>query len=286
MPGVANLEGTKVNSLKVGRMVSRHPAPRYETECEVCGAKRVFAHAALTTGASRCVADGCGREGVGKHLRETARQFKAKVQAEEAARRLEAEQREREADAQARQEAEAARRQRMQAFKRNEVTTGRDVELYVSDELRERSMPKDEAAAFNKEQSDIFVRETPEYSEYKSDKNADAILDYLDRNGVRIFDSATLRAAFFRLRDLGMIQPRPAAAPAEPAKPAPTPKFVNLTIEQSGPKTYIGKDWQTGRKREFTQREVDRMSSTDFARAFEVAHTFAETFTAMREERQ
>lgn len=285
MQGVANLEGGKVNTLRVGDMVGRRPQPKYKTTCERCGAVSVASQSQLTTGAARCVADGCGRAHIGEHLRETGRRFRAKVEAEAEAKRAAREEQERQAEEQAKQEAQAERRRRLQEFTKNEIVNGRDEQLFVSPELRGIRLTKDEAAAFNKEQSDLFVSTTPEYQPYKSNESADAILSYLERNGVRIFDVGTLRAAFLRLKDLELLQLRPAKPREEPITPTPIVR-PNVNIARTNePKTYVGKDWQTGRERTFTQREVDRMSSTEFARAFRVAPTFAETFSAMREHR-
>lgn len=61
MPGIINMEGSVINSLQVGRLVQRHPRPRYETTCSRCGARSTAGQDALTSGAARCRAGNCGK---------------------------------------------------------------------------------------------------------------------------------------------------------------------------------------------------------------------------------
>jgi len=66
----------------------------------------------------------------------------------------------------------------------------------------------------------------------------------------------------------------------------PKPAFVNLSIEPApDPKTFIGRDCETGLDREFTQWEVDRMSSEQYRRTFRIAPTMTDLFIAMDEQR-
>ena len=285
MHGLSDLQGRTINGLKVVRMVSRNPSPRYETQCEVCSAKRVFAHAQITSGVARCIADGCGRAKVGEHLRETAKSFRRQLEAEEEARRLETEAREREAADKARAERFEEQKRKSREFLREQVLTGEDVQLYVTPELQGLSMPKAEADAFNKAESDLFIQQTPEYLPYKTNESADAILAYFTRNRVRIFDAATIKAAFVRLKDLGIIQPRSVTPPEKAPEPKPnvTP---NMTIARpTSPQMFRGIDPLTGLEREYTKRQVDGMSAHEYKRCFPTVGTMAELLTMMREQR-
>jgi len=264
MVGVANLVGRKVNSLTVGQMVSRRPEPRYQTRCEICDTVGTATQRQLTTGAARCLANGCGRAHVGEHLRETGRRFRAKVEADAEAKRAAQEEQERHADRQAKKEALSERSRRLREFTRNEVANGRDEQLFVSPELRKLTLPKDEATKFNKNESDKFVASTPEYASYRSNESADAILAYLERNGVRIFDVATLRAAFLRLRDLGLIQPRPADPPDEP-QVRPKQSVVNLTVAKPDDGSEQGWD-ESGNPITLTRRQVAALSADQYRR--------------------
>lgn len=163
------------------------------------------------------------------------------------------------------------------------VLNDRDPKLFVSETMLRASMPLSEADAFNESAVKKFVSDTHEYRDYRTPENADHILSYLSRNGVRIIDVDTLKGAFVRLRDLGILHKKPAPPPVEPPRP------MNLTITRPalptppGPKVHIGRDYNTGSDREFTQREVDRMSSKEYARAFPTASTIGDWLAALDE---
>jgi hypothetical protein len=55
---------------------------------------------------------------------------------------------------------------------------------------------------------------------------------------------------------------------------------------ESGPKTYVGRDYVTGAERTFTEREVNRMSSLEYQRAFPVLGSVSELFTVLSDERK
>ena len=315
MLGIVNMEGHAVNTLKVGRMVSRHPRPRYETTCQLCNTRSTESQDRLTSGAARCLAAHCGKpvKQRGRDLLSDERQRLARREAERIAEELEASERrmvaevesvgweKREAQRQADEEqqaieaqeaAEAAQREREESRRKywsEAVLDAPDPRLYVTPELVNASMPKAEAEKFNAREVAKFIEMTPDFAEYRTPQNADKILAYLsDKNGVRIFDAATMKAAFVRLRDLGILEKRPAPTPVRPAE---QPRRVDLNIAPptpdapAGPTTYVGRDYVTGGERTFTQREVDRMSSLEYQRAFQVVPTVSELFTRMSEDR-
>jgi hypothetical protein len=135
-------------------------------------------------------------------------------EAEEAAERerqrpiIEAERRAEREQAQ-REYADKERREKQTAYWRDWVLNDRDPQLYVSPDLATASMSNSKARAFNAEEGQKFIAETPEYADYKAPENADSITGYLSRNGVHISDAATFRAAFVRLRDLGILKKKP-----------------------------------------------------------------------------
>lgn len=199
--------------------------------------------------------------------------------------RLEAERRANEEQA-AREAAEQARIERQRAYWAEWVQTDRDPKVYISEEMRHASMPPKEAEAFTAKAAADFA-ESPEYAPYRSPSNAGVILAYLLRNGIHIADRDTIRAAFVRLRDLGLLKQKPAPAPQP--KAVEQPRQINLAVQRQStnePKTYKGRDYATGRERDFTQREVDRMSSLEFQRAFQVVPTVGALFNAMAESRR
>lgn len=201
-----------------------------------------------------------------RSLREWREQQEAERRVADAP-RLEVERRAAEEQAE-RERAEAERREKQTAYWREWVLNDRDPQLFVSEEMRAAEMPQSRADAFNAEQVQKFIAETPDYAEYKSPENADSITSYLIKNGVHIADAATFKAAFVRLRDLGILTKRPAPVP----EPVPTPSRVNLRIAEEPKPASVddgsetGIDWLTGKPLTLTKRQVDALSSTDYRR--------------------
>lgn len=344
MPGLENLEGRTFGTLRIGRMVERHPQPRYSTTCSLCSAQSTETNSRLVNGTARCRNSTCGKPQrlSGRELLAEQRRLTAEREAQRRAEdmeasesrmaaecdadgyelptkyaptpsryqpmtererlalrdRREAEELERieadrpriEAERKAAEEQKAAkqhereRSQKQRAYWAEWVLNDRDPKLFVSDAMRTASMSTKEADNFNSAEVKKFVSDTHEYQEYKTPGNADLILNYLTRNGISITDRETLHAAFVRLRDLGILK-KPEPQPVE------QPRQVSLTEAPSqpqtppGPTVYIGRDYATGRDREFTQREVDRMSSTEYARAFEVIPTISKWLTEINKSR-
>ncbi len=290
MTGVADFSGQRVNSLRIGAMVIRRPEPRYDVTCTVCGTKSTETQSRIRSGVAKCLNSGCGKDRLREIVNDTPSKARRREEAAESARRREHEERRAAELAEAEETFRKASKELALTI-RERILKGRDDELFVTPELLRASMPNVEAEKFNGEQAAEFVKTNPDYEAYRSDETLNLIMEYFSRNGVRIFDAAMIRAAFHRLRDFGVIQRR-AVQKAEPEQ-RPQPTRVNLTIEHSepepakpsGPKTYIGRDWETGMERKFTEREINRMSSKEYARAFPVAPTVAELLSAMQEQR-
>ena len=118
------------------------------------------------------------------------------------------------------EEKERTRKERERAYWAEWVQTDRDPNLFVTPELVNASMPKAKAEEFTTQQASVFASE-PEYASYRTLENADVILAYLHRNGVHIADVETIRAAFRRLRDLGLLKQKTAPAPAPTVRSTP-----------------------------------------------------------------
>ena len=314
MPGLSDLTGDKYGTLLVQRMVSRQPEPRYAVICERCSTTTTATHSRLRNGAVHCQFSGCGKptKRGGRDLlseqrhqiaeRENQRRLdelavsELRMAAEvnsldwekrDANRQADEERR----DTRAQEAAEAAQRQRAESQRQywaEAVQESPDPRLYVTPELLTAKMSKTAASAHNSAEVAKFIETTSDFAEYRTPQNADKLLAYLERNGVRIFDAAMLNAAFIRLRDLGILEKRPTPTPVRPTE---QPRRVNLTIAQSTPeaparpKMYRGRDYGTGLERDFSEREVNRMSSLEYQRAFAVAPTVSELFTAMSDAR-
>jgi hypothetical protein len=185
--------------------------------------------------------------------------------------RLEAE---REA-AEEREKQEAAQRERDEKQRRywaEWVQSDNDTKLFVTDAMRTAKMTKAEAEQFTAKAAEQFAA-SPEYAPFRTPENADAILGYLQRNGIRIADVETIRGAFVRLRDLGLLKAKPAPAP----QPVQQPQRVNLSVApeskappQPQPIVYHGWDLATGEPRVYSEREIERMSSEQMARALQM----------------
>jgi hypothetical protein len=86
------------------------------------------------------------------------------------------------------------------------------------------------------------------------------------RGTIEIFSAEMYLRAARRLAQYGILKERP------PEPPKPEPVEVNFDIDRSAepPAPIIGWDEQTGLEREFTQREVDRLSADQYRRIFRV----------------
>lgn len=165
-----------------------------------------------------------------------------------------------------REQDEADRKGKQTAYWREWILTDRDPQVFVSTEMRTASLPSAKVEAHNLEAVNKFVAETPEFSEYRTPENAGTITDYLERNGIHVYDAPTLKGAFVRLRDLGIL-----AKPVAP-KPTPTLSRVNLRISDEPKPTpqadgsETGIDWTTGLPLTLTKRQIQQLSSTEYRR--------------------
>ena len=181
--------------------------------------------------------------------------------AEEAARE-EAERIEREAPLREAEQKLAASTLALNKRMKEVVQSGRDPDFQIPASVAGKGMTVEEASTFNASEGRKFSQNTPEF--YPSARNIDAILDYLVRQGINIADAATYRAAYLRLRDLGLLEERPPEPEPIEAPPEPEPVIV------AEPETFAGVDPETGSPREYTQREVTRMDSLTFRKCFKL----------------
>jgi hypothetical protein len=145
-------------------------------------------------------------------------------------------------------------------------------------------MTRAQADAFNKNQFRHYREQNPDV--YLTPELLDQFGDYWHVNGIGLVSVSMIAEIVSRYRDANLLpdppqpepEPEPVVIPASVPEPEPE--------QPSGPKVYVGRDWQTGREREFTAREVNRMSSAEYAKAFPVASTFTDLFTAMAQERE
>jgi hypothetical protein len=122
-------------------------------------------------------------------------------------------------------------------------------------------MSIEQAKKYARQQAEHFVGENPEY--HRTQKNFETIASYLADQGVEIPTAETLKLAWERLRSFGMIEERMA--------PVPTPEPVSENPPESipsKPELVDGFDPDTGEPRKYSQREIWKMDSMTFRKAF------------------
>ena len=264
-----SMEGDQVGSLTVGAPVSTAPL-KYRVRCGRCGTDAVLSHTQLRNRNLPCPNTACGREG----LREVAAETLGRMRQREAAaqrqveRDREAAQRKRVTDA----EAELARTSASLArVERENLQKLPDDRLFLSDAVKQARMTQDEASRFNAEEARKFQAMCPEYAaKYRSAANYEVIGNYMVLNNVRIADAVTVKRAFERLRDAGMLTPNPTPTPTPAPKPKPTPapvaeKPAALALPDGSER---GFDLLTGQPRTYSKFEIDRLSATEYRRIF------------------
>lgn len=176
--------------------------------------------------------------------------------------------------------AERKRGEKQRAYWADWVLTDADPKFVVTPTLASASMSQRQAAKNNLTAVEKFTESVSQYAPYRTPGNAAIIVDYLARNGALIYDASMLEAAFIRLKDLGVLTEKPMEAPQNEASDEVlmTPQ---KNAEPIGPTTYRGRDYLTGHDRDFTEREVNRMSSLEYQHAFQVAPTVSELFSQM-----
>jgi len=112
-----------------------------------------------------------------------------------------------------------------------------------------------------REQGELFVEHNPDY--YPCSSNVNNIREYLIAQNISIPNEEVLKAAWLRLRELGLIEERPAPEPEPELTPLEEPPS-----ETPGDYEISGFDPETGEPRKFTQREIWRMDSATYRKAF------------------
>lgn len=169
-------------------------------------------------------------------------------------------------------------------IQRDAISNGKDDAFVIDPATTTGSgVPGSQVAEWHQAQFAEFLKTNPHY--FRCNENAAALTDYLERNapGLRLVSAAQLTAAFRRLNEYGLLKQRPAPQPesVDQAKQVNLSTSPEPTKAASRPKTFRGRDYLTGLEREFTEREVNRMGSLEYQRAFAVVPTVAQLFTQM-----
>ena len=164
-------------------------------------------------------------------------------------------------------------------------TLGYEEQPYISAELQGITMSIEEANAFNGCEAREFMKENPEY--YPSEENRATLLDYFTNRGINIIDRKMLKSAFISLRRDGLFdEPEPVPVPVpKPAPVAQEESFDNLprlplghtvptAYKRQTQEKHRGIDPDTGKQRDYTQLEVDRMSADQYKKIFTIPTTY------------
>ncbi len=142
---------------------------------------------------------------------------------------------------------------------REMIQSGKDSDFQLPASVAGRGMDYEEARKFNGSEMRAFIASEPSF--FDCPENREALIDYLLRQDCVIADAATYQAAFLRLREYGLLEERPEPEPIqEPPKPQP--------VAEPTPEVFKGVDPATGLEREFSRREVQRMDSLTYRKAF------------------
>ncbi len=156
---------------------------------------------------------------------------------------------------------EAAQAETAHEEAKNAVLAGKpDPDWKIPSSAAGLSMSVEQARKYATEQGRLFVEHNPEF--YPCPSNVAAITEYLTTNSVVIPNEECCRLAWVRLRELGMIEERPA--------PAKEPEPVTQPSEPIPAETELldGFDVVTGEPRKYTQREIWNMDSSTYRKAF------------------
>ncbi|MGA8087670.1 MAG: hypothetical protein WCA10_10210 [Terracidiphilus sp.] len=165
------------------------------------------------------------------------------------------------------------------------LSLGYEETPYIPDDLFSRVFNTDEEIeAFNRSEARAFYEECTPLGWNGTQENIETLLSYFTNRGIPIIDRRMYKAAFLSLKASGLFEepvsaPEPVAAPA--VAPEPLEDLENLprlpawhkepiAHRRETQQTFKGIDPDTGKPREYTQVEVDRMSAETFKKVFNV----------------
>ena len=136
-------------------------------------------------------------------------------------------------------------------------------------------MTLERGRAFAREQGQLFVDHNPDY--FPCSGNLNNIREYLIAQDISIPTEEAFKLAWLRLRELGLIEERPAPEPEPEPEPAPVQETTSATPTDS--ELLDGFDPETGEPRKFSQREVWKMDSATYRKTFRAWGDNAPRFT-------
>ncbi len=269
---VQSMEGEQVGTLQVEQLRSRTPL-RYSVRCDQCGTASIATHEALRRGTARCPASICGTDATRAVLSDTPNRFRERLSAAERKRQSE----KTAAQEIAKREAEAEllnTSRKVAALVKERLLKTKDDEVFVTPGMEQSSMSSADAARYNGQQFKLFMQSTPEYVAYSSPETIESLGDCFARNKLMICSQEMCRAAFFRLRDCGLLTPNRAVEPRPVEKTVQRPVTVvpapQTQAEVLPDGSELGYDLFTGEQRPYTKREIAALSADQYRRVFRV----------------
>lgn len=175
--------------------------------------------------------------------------------------RLEAEERERPI----REATEALREthRKLALVERERLTTIPDPEKWIDDAVVGPSvrMTAKQAADFNRDHAKAYRESHPNV--YWSDELVDLLSAYFNKESLKLITAPMIERLVQRFADAALL-------PERPIEPEPGPVLEEQPVAVVEPERHFGIDPLTGAEREYSAREVARMTAEEFRRAFKI----------------
>jgi len=138
----------------------------------------------------------------------------------------------------------------------------KDPDRFIDPATQGMKLTEAEADQYNIVEARKYREQNPDF--YLTDALFDSIRAYLAKNEIRLVSAPMLTALLQRYAEAGLLPERPAP------EPEPEPDEPPIDQQPTAPQTFKGIDPSTGLEREYTAREVDRMSSDEYRRVFRI----------------
>lgn len=162
-------------------------------------------------------------------------------------------------------EADVEQAERRQA--REAVSAGKhDPKWQLPESAKSLRVTKDKLHDFIQREGEKFVEHTPEF--FPSKRNHEAISAYITEQGVSLPDEWCFKQAWTRLRELGLIEERPAPAPEPQVIDEPIVEPDPAALRQQKRQEYLTNvvvtDPRTGES--YTEYQLDRLPADEYKR--------------------
>ncbi len=150
---------------------------------------------------------------------------------------------------------------KLAAVERERLTSIPDPERWLDPAVGpDVRMTDAQADAFNRDQSKAYRDAHPDLW---SPELVDLLAAYFRKEGIRLVTASMLERLVERFAEAGLL-------PERPAEPEPEATIEEEPVVIVEPERHVGIDPLTGEEREYTSREVERMSADEFRRAFKI----------------